>query len=128
MREDYKSFIFNRLYLTLRKKYAMLDPQIQNGRGSMSQEKLLTPLAVTPVDALILLGWNGSREKLRKTASNLILRNRFPVPVKLVGKHKRVLMVDIAKVTGIADPRPLEPEIVQQKSRGRGRPRKGGQL
>lgn len=91
----------------------------------MSQEKSLTPLAVTPVDALILLGWTGPREKLSKTASNLILRNRFPVPIKFVGKHKRVLMVDIAKVTGIVDTSPIEPEIAQEKSRGRGRPRKG---
>ena len=90
----------------------------------MTQEKL-TPLAVTPVDALILLGWSGPREKLSRTASNLILRGRFPVPIKLVGKHKRVLMVDIDKVTGIADPKSSEPETVQQKSRGRGRPRKG---
>lgn len=91
----------------------------------MSQEKSLTPLAVTPVDALVLLGWTGPREKLSKTASNLILRNRFPVPIKFVGKHKRVLMVDIAEVTGIAGPRPIESEIAQEKSRGRGRPRKG---
>ena len=90
----------------------------------MPQEKL-TPLAVTPVDALILLGWRGPREKLSKAASNLILRNRFPIPIKLIGTHKRVLMADIAKATGITDPRPIEPEIVQQKSRGRGRPRKG---
>jgi len=91
----------------------------------MFHEKLLTPLAVTPVDALVLLGWTGTREKLGKTASNLILRNRFPVPIRLVGKHKRVLMVDIAKVTGTVDTRTIEPKIIQEESRGRGRPRKG---
>ncbi len=90
----------------------------------MFRKKPLTPLAVTPVDALVLLGWTGPREKLSKTASNLILRNRFPVPIKFVGKHKRVLMVDIAKVTGIVDTSPIELEIAQEKSRGRGRPKK----
>ncbi len=93
----------------------------------MSQEKLLTPLAVTPIDALVLLGWTGTRKKLSKTASNLISRNRFPVPIKMVGKHKRVLIADIAKVTGSeVPPQPVVvPKIDQSQSRGRGRPRKG---
>lgn len=93
----------------------------------MPQEKSLTPLAVTPVDALILLGWSGSRQKLSKTASNLISRNRFPVPIRLVGQHKRVFMADIVRVTDCeVDPQPAEPKIAKGVGvRGRGRPRKG---
>jgi hypothetical protein len=91
------------------------------------QNHQLSRLAVSLVDALYLLGWCGTRQEVSKAASNLISRNRFPVPIRTIGKHRRVLMADLVKVTGSeVSPQPAEPKIVKDAVvRGRGRPRKG---
>ncbi|KXW57416.1 hypothetical protein FEMY_20570 [Ferrovum myxofaciens] len=82
--------------------------------------------AISVVDALYLLGWTGTRKEVSKAASNLISRNRYPLPIRKIGPYKRVLMNDVLKACD-SDlfSEPAMTKSQQTESRGRGRPRKG---
>ncbi len=80
----------------------------------------LKPVAISPSEALLLLGWTGDAEQLRKAASNLQSRNKFPLPIIKVGQKKRVRIIDIEAIVGHTLGQPAEPEQVRRQ---RGRPK-----
>ncbi len=82
-------------------------------------------LAIHPGEALYLVGYSRTLQGAKKTASNLIYRNVFPLPLTIIAGNQRVLVRDIMRLTGneesvslpaVAPPTP--------KRRSPGRPRK----
>ncbi len=88
-------------------------------------------IAVSPGEALFLVGYSRSADTGKKTAANLIWKGEYPFPIRrfmVGGKEKKIVLVDDIRAALLGQPpAPAQPQEVASPSsrRGPGRPRKG---
>ncbi len=98
----------------------------------METKLQLTPkkIAVSPGEALFLVGYSRSEETGYKTAANLLALGKFPFPVRrfeIGGRQKKLVLVSDIQAALLGQPTaPLQPQEVTSPPtrRGPGRPRK----
>jgi hypothetical protein len=87
-------------------------------------------IAVSPGEALFLVGYSRSAETGYKTAANLMSRGEFPFTVRrfeIAGREKKLVLVSDIRAAVLGQPQaPTQPLEVTSPpaSRGPGRPRK----
>lgn len=87
-------------------------------------------IAVSPGEALFLVGYSRTAETGYKTAANLLALGKFPFPVRrfqIAGREKKIVLVSDIQAALLGQPTapPLSDEVTSPPTRrGPGRPRK----